>query len=253
MLRIQFNNGSPLRTNLPRAYQKQEILELAQAFVAYENTRPVENRTPYTAQIETAVADALAAQEIAIDEEANRKSASEALKRTREDAKTLLRQIRSLLAGRFTRTPEQAQAWGFMVRQTGRSAGLILMPKTLTDVRTCLNEYIATEQARPELEQFIEPPLAEVIAVRDSLMQQRQLRNQSRQTRLRENGRSSLLIQQIREELRKAMGYLMLVEFNSQPDRTLSQWGFEVVARTTRPAPEETPEPAEEESLEDPT
>lgn len=249
MLRIQFNNGSPLRINLPRAYQKQAILELAQAFVAYENSRPIEARTPHTAQIETAVTAAMAAQEIAIDEEANRKSASEALKRTREDARALLRQIRSLLEGRFARTPEQAQAWGFMVRQTGRSAGVILMPKTLTNIRACLNEYIATEQARPELEQFSEPPLAEVIAVRDNLMQQRQIRNLSRQIRLQENGRSDSLIQAIRDDLRKALGYLMLVEFDSEPNRNLANWGYEVVARTPR-QPREAEPAIEEEMLE---
>lgn len=248
MIRIHFNNGAPLRINLPRVKYKQAVLDLAQAFVAYETTRPEADRTPYTARIETALTTALAAQDTAQDQEAARKAASEALKRTDQIAKQTLRQMRSLLAGHFVATPEQAQAWGFFVRQTGRSAGQILMPQSRPEMIACLNEYIDTETARPEAEQFTQPPLAEVIAVRDDLVQQKQARNQARQRRLQENGRSDALLQDIFEDLRLALGYLMLVEFDGEPDRALAQWGFEVVARTPRPPrePEVEPEPEPE-------
>jgi hypothetical protein len=70
-----------------------------------------------------------------------------------------------------------AQAWGFFVRQTGRGAGNILTPRGRDEILTCLNQYIATEEARPSEEQFSQPPLAEVIALRDDLTQQRRLRH----------------------------------------------------------------------------
>lgn len=252
MLRVQFNNGAPLRVKLPRSSSKQAVLELAQAFVAHEVTRAEAERTPYTARIETAVTAALTAQNAAQDQEAARKAASEALKRTEQAVRRTVRQLRSLLAGHFAATPEQAQAWGFMVRQTGRSAGQILMPQDRAEMITCLNEYISTETARPEAERFPQPPLADLVALRDSLVQQQQSRNQARQSRLQENGRSSNLIEQLFDDLRLALSYLMLVEFEGEPDRMLAQWGFEVVARTPRPPREEEGEPQVEEELLEP-
>ena len=244
MLRVQFNNGAPLRIKLPRANTKQAVLDLAQAFVAYEATRPEASRTPYTARIETAVTAALAAQ----DQEAARKAASEALKRTEQAVRRTVRQLRSLLAGHFAATPERAQAWGFYVRQTGRSAGQILMPQARPELLACLNEYIATETARPEAERFTQSPLAEVVALRDNLVQQQQSRNQARQSRLQENGRGSSLNEQLFEDLRLALTYLMVVEFAGEPDRMLAQWGFEVVARSRTPR-EDASEPSPEGSV----
>lgn len=239
MLRVHFNNGAPLRLNLPRLDQKQAVLELAQAFVAHEATLPEAERTPFTARMETAVTEAFAAQDTAQDQEAARKAASEALKRTQRTAKRTVQKMRSLLAGHFAETPEQAQAWGFIVRQTGRSAGQILMPQKRQEIIACLNGYIDAEAARPELEQFTQPPLATVVALRDNMVQQQQSRNAARHGRLQENGRFDALTEQLFEDTRLALGYLMLVMFEGAPDRTLANWGFEVVARSPRPTREE--------------
>ncbi len=254
MLRIQFNNGAPLRLALPRIHQKQATIDLAETFVSYENTLPEAEQTPFTARIQAALDAARAAQAEAIDQEANRKAASEAFKRTQQAAKAMLRQMRSVLSGHFSQTPEQAQAWGFIVRQTGRSAGQILMPQTHAEILTCLNEYIEAETARPEAERFARPALADVITLRDDLVQQRQARNQARQLRLQENGRVESQSQELYEALRMALGYLVLVQFDGKPDRALAQWGFEVVARTPRPTREEEamPEPEAEEEAPEP-
>lgn len=246
MLRIQFNNGAPLRMSLPRAYQKQEIFELALAFATYEATLPPAEQTPFTARIQTALAEVQDAHEEAVSQEANRKAASEALKRHQQTAKTTVNQIRNFLAAHFAHAPEQAQAWGFVVRQTGRSAGQILMPQSPTEITACLTEYINTETARPEAERFSQPLLADVITLRDNLVQQRQQRNQARQIRLQKNGRVETLAQQLFEELRLALGYLILVQFNGQPDRALAQWGYTLVARPPRTPRETAPEPEPE-------
>ena len=161
MLRIQFNNGALLRINLPRANQKQAILELAQAFVAFEATLPEAERTPFTARLETAVTEAIAAQETAVDQEAARKVASEALKRTQYTAKRTLQKMRSLV-------------------------------------------------------------------------QQRQSRNVARHSRLQENGRYSSLIEQLFNDVRLGLSYLVLVNFQGAPSRNLARWGFEIVGRTPR-------------------
>ncbi|GJM40608.1 MAG: hypothetical protein DHS20C20_08900 [Ardenticatenaceae bacterium] len=119
MIRIQFSNGSTHRVVVPYKHQKQALINLAQAFVAQENSLLPESRTRYTPTIEAALADAQTTQTEAAEPEASRESSSEALKRTDDTARAIIRQIRSLLAGRFAQAPEQAQAWGFFVRQTG--------------------------------------------------------------------------------------------------------------------------------------
>lgn len=250
MLRIHFNNGASLRLALPRPYNKQAIVELAEAFVRYEGTLPEADQTPFTAEIQTALAAVQPALDQASDQEVSRKAASEALKRTEQAAKVTVRQLRSLLTGHFSGTPERAQAWGFIVRQTGRSAGQLLMPQTRAEIVSCLNAYIDTELARPEAERFTQPPLADVAALRDSLVQQQQNRNEAHQLRLQENGRIETLTHDIYENLRLALSYLVLVTFKGEPDRTLAQWGFSVVARTPRPPRE--PEPVSETEIPEP-
>lgn len=245
MIRIQFSNGSTHRVAMPYKTQKQALLQLAQAFVDQENSLLPENRTRYTASIETALATAQAAQTASAMQETSRKLASETLKRLDATARTTVGQIRNLLKGRFAHSPEQAQTWGFFVRQSGRGAGNILMPRGRGEILTCLNKYIATEEARPLGEQFTEPPLADLIALRDELTQQLQQRNRARQERLTHNADLEETCATLSKELRLALTAILLNNYDGEPERELGRWGFEVVARTPRQPPAEEGEPEE--------
>ncbi len=250
MIRFQFNNGSAHRVILPLKQQKQETITLAQAFMQYENSLPSEDQTPFTADIGTALSTALAAQATSVTQEISRKTASETLKRLDATARSTVGQIRNLLEGRFANTPELAQAWGFFVRQTGRGAGNILTPRGRDDIITCLSQYIANEQARPVAEQFSQPLLADVITLRDDLVQQRQQRDQARQERLSQHTSLEAACEALAKKLRLALAYLILTHYDGEPNRDLAHWGFELVARTPqRDADEErpsTPEPEED-------
>lgn len=247
MIRIQYTNHSTHRIVLPYKTQKHELLTLAQAFVAQENSLLPENRTRYTASIETALTAALANQTASAAQEVSRKSASETLKRLDAAARTTISQIRSLMEGRFAYNPEQAQSWGFFVRQSGRGAGNILTPRGREEIITCLNQYITTEEARPIGEQFAEPPLNEVIALRNELVQNLHQRDQSRQERLTQNAALDDACTTLAKELRLALTALLL-NYQGEPELILGRWGFQLTTRTTRPPREEgqptTPEPA---------
>lgn len=250
MIRIRFSNGSTHRVSLPYKTQKQAMLRLAQAFVAQENSLPPEDRTRYTASIQAALADAQTAQSDAIAQEASRKMASETLKQLEVTARKTVSQIRSLLKGHFPHNPAQVQTWGFFVRQSGRGAGNILMPRGRINILACLDQYILTEEARPIEEQFTEPPLPEVIALRDALNQQLQQRNRARQERLTHHARLEDACATLAKELRLALTTIVLNNFDGEPERELGRWGFEVVARTPRrppveEEPEEVPEAAD--------
>ncbi|MBK8903773.1 MAG: hypothetical protein IPM53_21505 [Anaerolineaceae bacterium] len=242
MFRVQYTNSSTHRVVLPYKTQKQALLTLAQAFVTQENSLPPEDRTRYTASIQAALATALAAQAASAAQEVSRKSASETLKRLDAAARTTVSQIRSLMEGRFAYNPEQAQTWGFFVRQSGRGAGNILTPRGRDEIIACLNQYITTEEARPIGEQFAEPPLNEVIALRDELNQRLQQRNQARQERLTHNAALDEACTVLAKELRLALTALLLNNYDGEPERPLGRWGFQLVARTTRlPREEEQP------------
>lgn len=251
MFRLQYSNNAPHRITVPYKNQKRELLRLAQAFVAQENNLPPEERTRYTANIETTLNAALAARDASTAEEANRKAASETLKRLDATARTTVGQIRNMMEGRFAHNPEQAQQWGFFVRQSGRGAGNILTPRGRDDIMVCLEEYIVTEEARPEAERFADPPLAEVVALRDALAQQLVQRNQARQERLTHNSDLDAACASLARELRLALADLLLKNYGGEAERELGRWGFEVVARTPRRLPaEEAPPLPEEETIE---
>lgn len=248
MIRIQYTNKSTHRIVLPYKTQKHELLTLAQAFVAQENSLLPENRTRYTARIQTALATALATQAASAAQEVSRKSASETLKRLDAAARTTISQIRSLMEGRFARSPEQAQTWGFFVRQSGRGAGNILTPRGRDEIIACLNQYITTEEARPIGEQFTEPPLNEVIALRNELHENLQQRNHSRQERLAHNAALDEACGVLAKGLRLALTALLL-NYEGEPELTLGRWGFQLMTRTPRPPreaqpPAPQPEPA---------
>jgi len=251
MFRLQYSNGAPHRITVPYRNQKRELLRLAQAFVTQENSLLPEERTRYTANIEAMLNVALAARNASAAEEANRKAASETLKRLDATACTTVGQIRSLLEGRFKHNPEQAQQWGFFVRQSGHGAGNILTPRGRDDIMVCLEAYIATEEARLAAERFTEPPLADVVTLHDALAQQLVQRNQSRQERLSHNSRLDEACASLAKELRLALADLVLKNFDGEAERDLGRWGFDVVARSPRRLPTEVAPPLpEEETIE---
>lgn len=253
MFRIQFSTGSTHRIRLPQKREKQGLITLAQAFVEKENSLPIAEQTPFTDSLQTTLAAAQAAYTGSIREEVDRKTASETLKRLDVEARTVVRQIRSLLAGRFAQTPELAQGWGFFVRQTGRGAGNILTPHGRDEIVACLNQYIATESARPAEEQFSQPPLAELMTLRDDLVQHRQLRDRAEHQRLSHNADLDELCLELAKQIRLGLGYLLLMQHEGELDRDLALWGFEVVAKspTSRRTDEEAAEPLPEEEMEE--
>ena len=251
MISVQYSNGSAHRIKLPFKQQKQRLLTLAQNFVQYESSLPVEEQTPFTADLQANLTAALAAHEESVEQEISRKAASEALKRLDVSAKKTLNQIRSLLEGRLVDAPEQAQQWGFFVRQTGRGAGNILMPRGREEMIICLNQYIDTEEARSIDVQFTQPPLDDVITLRDALTQQLHQRDWSEQRRLSRNTGLEALCDQLSEQIRLALTYILLVRYQGKVNRDLAQWGFELVAKSPRRLPTEVAPPLpEEESIE---
>lgn len=163
-------------------------------------------------QLDTARKQALTA-------ESNRKQASEAFKRVEKEVQKLVRQAHNALEATFINEPEKAQAWGFVVRQTGR----ILMPRGRDELLLTLNIYIEKEQTRPEADRFHLPTLTNMITARDALNDH--LKNRKEQLRLRKqaNAQRANFSKQTRKLLKEAAAYLVVTECGGKICRDLER------------------------------
>jgi len=208
-------------------------MTLAEAFTRHEAMLPEIEQTPFTATITQLLQRANTTQMLALQMESQRKEASQAFKRTEEKAVQVAHQIRNLLASRFPNTPEMAQAWGLIVRQTGRNAGQVLLPQKRQEMQTFLSVYIQKEQSLPAAEQIQQPALADVVALREDLLLQKHNRDSALGQRVLYNSQLSQICMDLVDQLRRALGFLLLVNYGGEPSRELEQWGFHVVTRTS--------------------
>ncbi len=222
--RIDASSGYNLR--LPRVQQRQEIINLARKFVAYEWGRPEEQRTP--------VSDRLAALLDEVDlcyrkrdsGELQRTAASEAVKRLEREAEVLVNHLWNTMQYLFKAAPEQAQAWGFEVRQ---ATGHIVRPKSRKKRLALLSSYVAHEESRPESERFSLPDLAEVRRVRDGLAGNLSARDAGKNQREVCLVTGEALVNRMLNHLQAAAVHLLAVEYDYKLNPELEQWGFEVV------------------------
>ncbi|MCA9875461.1 MAG: hypothetical protein KC441_17440 [Anaerolineales bacterium] len=250
MSSLRITISPTMRVVFPGSSSRREILQLAEDFMRCEAGRPAEEQTPFTLAIGQLLDEANALFLQAKEMENQRRLASEAYKRLTRSAYEVTRRIRDLLASRYHSTPELAQNWGLTVRQTGRSAGLVLMPQSTKEVTTFLDDYIRCEEARPAAERIQDPALSDMIQLRDDLELQHRAANESRRRRILYNQQGNDLCLKLASELRRALVYLITSYGNGEPDRELEAWGFRVVARNPYQEravsePVETPTPEE--------
>ena len=176
--------------------------------------------------------------------ESGRKQASEALKRAQKHAYAMAKQAVNILEATFADEPAKAQDWGFIVRQTGRSAGRILLPKSRDELLATLNIYIDQEESRPEAERFTLPALADMTTARDDLNHYLRTRDENRRSRKRANADRRRLSAETRKMLNEAAAYLVLTQCDGQICPELEKWGFIVEERRT-PSAQKAAEEAE--------
>ena len=224
-MRCEFDSNGLYTARWPRADEYGRIYDFATTFLRQEDQAPASAHTVFTEDIRvlTTSSGQLLLQKRS--GESQRVLSSEAVKRLEASAKKFVNQIHSLLEATFPDTPERATEWGFEVKQTGRGAGTILLPRDRTDTLQTLKMYIAQEESRPLAEQFKSPVLSDVKAVYDGLSQNLATR-QAGQTQ-RESGTAQIAA--VAEEL------LDLLQ------AAMQRWGLDVVARTPQPAGDTPP------------
>ncbi len=207
--------------------QRASLVSLAQTFTAYEQNLPPAEQTPYTAQIAGLLAQALPTHSGQVSGEIQRTVASEAVKRLDEQARLLVNQILYMLKATFPTQPEQAEAWGFALKQT---TGQIRLPKTCLERLALLNAYLAQEESRPAAEQFSLPALATVKAVRDELQANLNARDAGKMQRQLSVIAGKNVGDELLQHLQAAAVYLLSTRYNFSVSPELQRWGFEVVS-----------------------
>ncbi len=226
MLKLALDAKSPFRVRWPR--RDAAAIRLAQAFLTAEAGRAEAERFPRLDLIQQRLEAAMAAGEKAQAGEAERSAVSAAEQQAFSRAATLVRKIVAGLTYRHLDELPVLEQWGVAVVQT-QFGPRTRTPQAKLALLEMLTRYVQREESLPEAERLADPPLAEVIAVRDAL-QTAMAERQSARTR-REVGVRTRTVeaQALRDLLQAAAVYHVVVHFGGAVDPRLQELGFDVI------------------------
>ena len=223
--------NSPFHAGLPENDQPDKLPTMGETFLAYDRTLPPEQQSPFADDIAELLQACSPQQDEFKQSEAQRTIASENLKRHEEQAYRFLQRIHQNLKSYLYETPEEAEEWGFEVKQSTRN---ILMPSKKDRLKV-LSRYIAKEESRPEAERFATPDLAAIIAVRDQLQERKKRIRSSHVQRKSSRVARDATLQALRDTLRAAGTVIIVKNLGRVISPELGKWGYEVYERSSRP------------------
>ena len=239
---IRYTNAeSPYEITFLKPDQRSEVFGQGQTFVAYEQTRPVEQQTPLTPRIISLLDRLNTAYEQNREADRQRVIASEKLKQLNKQAVSTVNKMWKSVTAKYQDNPSEATRWGFKIRPSTRN---VLRPKKRPARLALLNAYIAKEESRPEAERFPIPALAEVIELRDSLTANT-LAYQSGQNE-QENSFEAIraLTAELCECLQGAGIHVLGFDYHFKLSTQLQNWGYDISLKR-RSSKESEPESAE--------
>ena len=228
MIALRYIQQDNYDLRFPQPNQTTPLINLSDSFITYEETLPPEQRSPYFPTIKNLLIQVQAQQEAQTEAENKRTIASEQLKRHNRVMNGMLDRILVTLKSKCFGRPEEAQAWGFEVRQ---GTGNILKPDSRADRVRALQQYIKKEQSRPAEEQFTEPPLAEVIDLYTNMKTALLARDAGVAERQEASVEIKETVVNLYNYLQLALHHLMERNYNFDISPGLEKWGFDVVFR----------------------
>ncbi|MCB9076867.1 MAG: hypothetical protein H6631_04705 [Anaerolineaceae bacterium] len=212
----------------PQPTQTNPLINLSDSFIAYEETLPLEQRSPYYPTIKSLLIQVQTQQEAQTEAENKRTIASEQLKRHSRVMNVMLDRILVTLKAKCFGRPEEAQAWGFEVRQ---GTGNILKPDSRASRVRAVQQYIKKEQSRPAEAQFTEPPLAEVIDLYENMRTALLARDGGVAVRQEASVDIKNTTASLYNYLQIALHGIMERHYSFDISPGLEKWGFDVVWR----------------------
>lgn len=231
MFQLTLDALSQHRVDIPDIDQQPDLIGLGERFLAYDQSLPPEQQSPVAAHL-AALLEACRPHTVEFHHsEAQRTIASENAKRYEDKAYQFLKQIQQILRSTFWERPEEAEAWGFEVKQT---TGNILFPGSKKERLRVLNSYITKEESRPAEERFTAPALADIIEVRNQWLAAREVRKSSEAQRTTSRAVRDIAFRRLKEALRLAAATIIVLHHDHAVTLDLKQWGFEMSKRSTR-------------------
>lgn len=235
MLKLALDTRSRYHVIVPEAEQQTELIRLGSAFITYDQTLPPSQQSPLAPRIAALLKECVPHQQQFYHNEAERSIASDNAKRFEAEAYDYLKLIQQHLKVLFWRSPAEAGAWGFAVKQ---STGNILFPKSRRKQLQLLKRYIAQEQSRPPAERFTTPDLTTLIELRDNIVANREIAHFSRADRKHSRIARDSALQRLKELLRVAAAVIVVTHFEHTISFELQHWGFEVRERRPKGEPQ---------------
>ena len=228
MFCIRLDTNSPYTLRWPRPTQPAQVIKLAQAFVAFDGSLSTEEQSPFLADLNQLLEQALPVTRQRISSETERTIAAEKVKRLDEEAQKIVRLVKGLFAITFAETPEEAEKWGFTISQR---TGNILLPHNRQERLLLLDAYIAAEEKRPLKERFSLINFDQVRRVRDELKTNLTIRDTGHIKRVIGTAQRQKLAPKMLATLKLAGTYLLVKRFDVKLTPELRKWGFNVVKR----------------------
>ncbi|MCB0196771.1 MAG: hypothetical protein KDJ65_32765 [Anaerolineae bacterium] len=243
------DNNSPNEIRFPNPRKRTDVIKHGQIYVAQEQTRPVEQQTPFTPIISDLLQRTIAAENELKQAERERKSAASELKSLLGAARKIIWNMWKSVTAKCSDKPHQATNWGFYYKA---NTGNVILPKSLEERLETLNAYISQEQSQPEDQRFPIPDLLDVIDMHMALEDQADTRAASLRKRESQVERCNELALKLCNYLQAAGIYLLAMEFKFKISKDLQNWGYDIAAKSSSSSSREesggettpTPEPA---------
>lgn len=231
MLNIQLNRLGSYKLVWPT--NDDDCIAQAEVWVAYESARTaaLQRKDPWLTVIETQLAAAKTARELAQSGEAARTTSSNAYRTALNTARALLEKALAYLKYKHRDDLTQLEYRGWNVRHTQRGGFTVKMPKTDADLIRLLETYV-TYEATVGPAQVTDPPLATLQALLVDIKDLAQNRGSSRTQRSDNIFVRGSAVSKLKDYLQGAAVAICLFEFDGEVRPALGNWGYTVVAVT---------------------
>lgn len=242
MIVVKVDNDGVYLIRWPK--RPQDILQLGAAYVAYEESLPANKQilTPALGVMQTALAAAQAEQALAGSGEAARAIAAETYRQTFAVAKTKLNQALLQLKAKYAVNQAQLENWG-LDTVNGANGISVRKPRSDKEWVGFLDKYVTQETNLDAAARLTDPPLAEMTTLNSTLKAADAARQAGRNQREIAVQTRSARIEELLDLLQLAALAIVVTQEGRVVTSKLQSWGYEVVQRTSSPAPNGEPAP----------
>ena len=221
------------------------VIALGKAYLAKEGTLLAAERlkAPTLDEIQAALQLAIIGLEASTTGEQQRAEAATRFHNIMNEATPLLSVIIDRLKGKYATDLGTLKRWGLETKIGTRGKVSVAKPKTEAKWADFMGAYVRRETELPEAERIQDPPLARLTALSSQAEANREARRvgsiqRQTGTQTRSTGAAPLL-----DLLQVACGLLVVTRFGGVVTENLSEWGYKVTRRTSKPAEPPAPEP----------